>query len=231
MAAIMSANGSGRKTLAEQLDRLDAVLDSLAENLNDTVTAAVAAVVKEVIPTAVQEAVHAAVLEALADAQRQRQVISTRLPSSEPAVPVPVRLADRARRCWTWLVGAAQDAWNSVTTVAQAARARAFEASHHSFMTARAKAKQVREQLIARARVWRMRLLVLVTIARRLRRRLLVSLGVGVVAGLVAYLAGPVVVSVAFGLVSLAASMVVGGWEPLRWGRPVRKPVVNPRAT
>jgi hypothetical protein len=216
MATIMSANGSGRKTLAEQLDRLDAVLDSVAENLNDAVTAAVAAAVKETMAAAVKEAVHTAVLEALADAQRQRQIISTRLPSSEPAVPASVRLADSARRCWAWLVGAAQHTWNTVTTVVQAARARAVEASRHILLAGQAKAEQVRGQLTARARVWWMRLLVVAALARQLRRRLVVSLGVGVAVGVLAYLAGPVVVPVAFGLVSFAASMMVGGRDLLR---------------
>jgi hypothetical protein len=216
MTTTMSANGSGRKTLAEQLDRLDSIFDRLAENLNDAVTAAVAAVVKEVIPTAVQEAVHAAVLEALADAQRQRQIISTRLPSNEPAVPVPVRLADRARRCWAWLVGAAQHTWNTVTTVAQAARAQALEATSRLVTAGRSRAEQVHEQLVARVRVWWMRLLVLATIARRLRGRLLISVGVGVAVGLAAYLAAPVVVPVASGLAGFIGALLVGDWAPLR---------------
>jgi hypothetical protein len=223
MATIMSANGSGRKTLAEQLDRLDAVLDSLAENLDEAVTAAVAGAVKGTMAAAVEDAVHAAVLEALAEAQRQRQIISTRLPSTEPIAPVPVRLADMARRCWTWLVAATRDAWDTVTTVAQAIKAGVMEASRCLVTVGRAKAEQIREQLTARARVWWMRLLVLATIARRTRRQLLVSLGVGVAFGLVAYLAGPVVVPVAFGLAGFIGALFVGGWAPLRRGTSMRE--------
>jgi hypothetical protein len=216
MAAIMSAKGSGRKTLAEQLDRMDALLDRVAENLDEAVMSVVAAAVKEVMPTAVQEAVHTAVLEVLAEARRQKQAGTTPLPNDEPRGPVPVRLADRARRCWAWVVGAAQDAWDTLTTMTQATKARALDVGRCLVTAGRSKAEQVREQLTARARVWWMRLLVLGMLARRLRRRLLVSLGIGVAVGLVAYLAGPVVVPVAFALLGFAASMMVGVWEPVR---------------
>jgi hypothetical protein len=218
MTTTMSAKASGRKTLAEELDRLDSILDHLAENLNEAVTAAVAAAVKEAMPTAVQEVVHTAVLEALAEARRQKQAGTTPLPNDEPRGPVPVRLADRARRCWAWLVGAAQHAWNTATTVAQAARARALETSHHIVLAGRAKTEQAREQLARHAQVWWTRLLFLATIARRLRRRLLISVGVGVAVGLAAYLAGSVVVPVACGLVSFAISLLAGARELVRWG-------------
>lgn len=41
MTATMMANGKTRKTLADQLDRLDRILDGLAEALNEAVADAV----------------------------------------------------------------------------------------------------------------------------------------------------------------------------------------------
>jgi hypothetical protein len=55
------ANGKVRRTLAEQIDRLDQVLDGLAENLNE----AVADAVKAATTQAVQQAVHQALAEVL----------------------------------------------------------------------------------------------------------------------------------------------------------------------
>src|SRR5580700_1186030 len=50
MTAKVSTNSQARKSLAEQIDRLDAVLDGLADGINDTVVAAV----KEAVAAAVQ---------------------------------------------------------------------------------------------------------------------------------------------------------------------------------
>ena len=50
MTTKLNTNGQARKSLAEQIDRLDAVLDGLAEGINDTVVAAV----KEAVGAAVQ---------------------------------------------------------------------------------------------------------------------------------------------------------------------------------
>ena len=54
-------NGKVRRSLAEQIDRLDQVLDGLSDNLND----AVAAAVKEATTQAVRQAVHQALAEVL----------------------------------------------------------------------------------------------------------------------------------------------------------------------
>ena len=63
MSTKTTTNGQARKSLAEQIDRLDAVLDGLADGLNG----AVAAAVKEAVGVAVQQAVQAVVREALAN--------------------------------------------------------------------------------------------------------------------------------------------------------------------
>src|SRR5450631_1160376 len=54
-------NGQARKSLAEQIDRLDAMLDGLADGLND----AIAAAVKDAVGIAVQQAVQVVMREML----------------------------------------------------------------------------------------------------------------------------------------------------------------------
>src|SRR5262249_57355274 len=54
-------NGRARKTLSDQLDRLDSILDGLSEALSESVAAAV----KEATAQAVQQAVQATLTEIL----------------------------------------------------------------------------------------------------------------------------------------------------------------------
>ncbi len=96
--------------------------------------------------------------------------------------------------------------------------AKVVETVRRCIGTAHAETQRICRQTAARARVWWVRLVVVAALARQLRRRLVVSVGVGMAVGLVAYLAGPVVVPLAFGLVGFAASMMAGVWEPLRSG-------------
>ena len=61
MTKTLEMNGTTRKTLASQLDRLDSILDGLSEGLSD----AVASAVREAVGLAVQEAVQAVLTELL----------------------------------------------------------------------------------------------------------------------------------------------------------------------
>src|SRR3954471_11845352 len=80
MSNVMSPNGRARKTLADQIDRLDRVLDGLAEGLNE----AVAAEVQRAVGRAVREAVQAAIREVLTNPE-----LAARLrPSSPTTAPV-----------------------------------------------------------------------------------------------------------------------------------------------
>jgi hypothetical protein len=56
-------NGRIRKSLAEQIDRLDHILDGLSEALNDSVASAV----KDAVTMAVQEAVRGVLTEVLSN--------------------------------------------------------------------------------------------------------------------------------------------------------------------
>src|SRR5262245_51799260 len=95
------SNGRLRKSLAEQIDRLDRILDGLAEALNE----AVAAAVKEAVGIAVQQAVQAVLVEVLTNADLLDQVRSVVAPQppGEPTQPSP----GPRKRPWANLVGSA----------------------------------------------------------------------------------------------------------------------------
>jgi hypothetical protein len=97
-------NGRTRKSLAEQIDRLDAILDGLSEALQG----AVAAAVQEAAGRAVKEAVQAVLAQIVtnpAPRERALQVDSQPAPRADfPSVPRPLaRVATwpgaRARSC------------------------------------------------------------------------------------------------------------------------------------
>ena len=99
-----NADGRTRKSLAEQIDRLDAILDGLS----DALEGAVAAAVKEAAGRAVREAVQAVLSQALTNpALRERALHIDSQPAprtDSPSVPRPLaRLAPwlgaRARSC------------------------------------------------------------------------------------------------------------------------------------
>ncbi len=83
-----TANGTlnartARKSLADQIDRLDTILDGLAEALNESVADAV----KDVIAETVRQAVHAAVTEVLSSPDLLRATLEKHAPP--PANPMP----------------------------------------------------------------------------------------------------------------------------------------------
>ena len=94
MTTKLNTNGQARKSLAEQIDRLDAVLDGLAEGINDTVVAAV----KEAVGAAVQ-----AVL---------REVLSSPelLARLAVAVPAATQKAEKPKASWKQRCSALQGA-------------------------------------------------------------------------------------------------------------------------
>src|SRR4051812_12234713 len=94
-----TANGRTRKSLAEQIDRLDAVLDGLADGLNG----AVAAAVQQAVGQAVSEALKAVLNEVLTnDGLRQAMAAAAAAASVPPAAPPPGGLMRRGRGGWDW---------------------------------------------------------------------------------------------------------------------------------
>jgi hypothetical protein len=99
-----NADGRTRKSLAEQIDRLDAILDGLGQALEG----AVATAVSQAVSVAVKEAVQAVLAEALTNpALRERALPSASQPApgaDSPSVSRPLTrlvtwLGARARSC------------------------------------------------------------------------------------------------------------------------------------
>jgi hypothetical protein len=96
MTAKTNTNGQIRKTLADQIDRLDSMLDGLAEGLND----AVAAAVKDAVGPAVQQAVQAVLREALANPELLARLGAVVAPA--PATPTQATPAAATVTKTTW---------------------------------------------------------------------------------------------------------------------------------
>jgi hypothetical protein len=96
-----TVNGQARKSLAQQIDKLELLLDGLAEGLNDAIAAAV------------EQAVKATLSELLPHLQ-------------PPAVPVPEakptilgKVAEAGTKVWTWMKGKAKAAGQIVAKAVQ----------------------------------------------------------------------------------------------------------------
>jgi hypothetical protein len=84
MTKTMEMNGTARKTLASQIDRLDSILNGLSEGLDQ----AVAQAVREAVGLAVQEAVQAVLTELLTNPALREQLqkaASEAAPPDDPA--------------------------------------------------------------------------------------------------------------------------------------------------
>src|SRR5262245_7732054 len=93
-------NGSARKSLAEQIDRL-------AEALNESVAAAV----QQAVGEAVAAAAHAAVVEVLTNPQLQKRLHPAGGGKAWRVGAVFFPAVRLVGRCWAGLVGVAKAAW------------------------------------------------------------------------------------------------------------------------
>jgi hypothetical protein len=197
-----STNGRAqRKSLAEQIDRLDAILDGLADGLNE----AVATAVKE----AVGRAVEAALTELLASNELQR-----RLRAEQAKRPGKVgRVVGALGRC---LLCVAQGCWNRIATTAAVCREKATKALVAVAERRKVIVSRVRGSLGAVGRRLWLGAVTGAALARHFGKPLLVALAVGTVLGLGCYLAGPAVASAVSGLAGFAGSLLTGGLSRLR---------------
>jgi hypothetical protein len=197
-----SANGRARrKSLAEQIDRLDMILDGLADGLN--------AAVADAVTAAISTAVVAAVREVLSNPELLRRL----RPEPAPATGTYRRLAS-----WlcSGLAGALCRCWRGVSTAAAQVRQKAEEVTAALRAGRQALADRVRAGMTSFARrVWLGGAL-LVLLARRYRKPLLVALAVGAAVGLGCYLAGPAVSSAVSGVAGFIGSLVASMMSRLR---------------
>jgi hypothetical protein len=195
MTATTETNGRVRKSLAEQIDRLDGILDGLADGLNEAVVAAV----KQAVGAAVQEAVRAVLSELLDNAELLHSIReSLATPArAEPQATQPTEskaagaaLSVRVGRCWAWLRGRVLGARRCLVPWLDRAR-RPVDAAWAG--------------LCGAGRV-----------LRRLWRPLLIALGAGLLVGVAAYLAGPWLCTAAGGVAGFTTSLAVQARQALR---------------
>jgi hypothetical protein len=208
-------NKAPRKSLAEQIDRLDSILDGLAESLDEAVATAAAGAVREVVTVAVQEAVHMAVVEVLTNAELQKRLAASQTVHLQPPVPLVIRLAIKARSCWSWLVSSARSAWSKVMSGTTAYLGK-VKTTQPFVATATAKAQQVRAQVVRKAKTGWMLATALATLAKRYRKQVAVAIGVGILVGVACYVGGREVASVGCGLAGFVSSLASDAWRRLR---------------
>jgi hypothetical protein len=196
------ANGRAqRKSLAEQIDRLDQILDGLADGLDAAVAGAVTA--------AVGTAVAAAVREVLSNPQPLERL----RPEPAPAAGKPRGLL---RRLSGGLAGALRRCGGRLAAVAGRGRRKAGEVAAALRAGRQALAGRVRAGMTSFARrVWRGGALA-VLLARRYRKPLVAALAVGAAVGLGCRLAGPAVSSAVSGLAGFVGALAAGTPSRLR---------------
>jgi hypothetical protein len=110
MTATMLPNGKIRKSLAEQIDRLDTILDGLADGLSG----AVADAVRETVGRAVQEAIQAVITELLCN-----PAILAKLQGAP--VTVPAAQPDRTAQVMGQVRAWASSGWTKIRQACSAA--------------------------------------------------------------------------------------------------------------
>jgi hypothetical protein len=184
MTTTTITNGrTARKSLADQIDRLDGILDGLSDALNESVAQAV----RDVITQAVTEAVQAAVTEVLSSPDLLRAALARHeppAPAPEPMPPAPTlkeklkaaagKVAEKAKE----LAALAKEKVRQAASLACAAGKKVAKAAQNLPSTLSGIGKAV----------W------------ALRRPCAVAVGVGLLCGAACYCGGRVFSSVANGV-------------------------------
>jgi hypothetical protein len=189
MATTTTNGRPARPTLATQIDRLDSLLDGLSENLTEAVADAVKAAVVQAVQTVLSEVLTSP--EVLA---RLRDALPPATPPTPPVATPVARpaLRERVFQVWSWLGGKLR----SVLAACQGGLNRLGAAVAHLCGRARSAVKAA----------W-LRLRVL----RHFQGQLVLALGVGVAAGVAAFLAAPWLAAVLSGLGGFMTAVVVQG--------------------
>jgi hypothetical protein len=198
MTTTNTINGRRRTSLAEQLDRLDGILDGLADALNESVAAAV----QEAVGRAVKEAIQAVFAEVLSNPDVLARLHGSAGPAPEPTAPVPESAAAPAPRGW---LGRAR------SVVAQGAAAVRGACAGCTNWMARAVGAAAGRARTACAAVRRG-----LGVLWPCRGQVVVALAVGTMAAVAAYYAGPWLCAGAAWLGAFATTLAVQAGAALR---------------
>ena len=204
MTATLNTNGKAvRKSLAEQIDRLDHLLDGLADNIDQTVTS--------IVHGAIKEAVQAAITEVLTNAELHKHLRSGLVIDNEPDQPaVPSFGAQTLKGWFTWVAGAAKAILNTGLKKISSVCAKVAGGVKQGWNWVATGTINAGQQVVQTVRRCWARLVLIASLVKQLHKPVLVSLGVGTVVGLGCYLAGPVVAATISGFSSAVLAWV--GW-------------------
>lgn len=187
------ANGRPRKSLASQLDRLDSILDGLDQGLAGAITDAI----KEVLPAATAEAVRATIVELVTNPDIITLIRTGGVPIAPSMAPssVPMQAPQPAEskpnaiaRAWRWTTSKVKGIGQGIASRVRGVREGAVGVYRQA------------------SSIW------------SLRRPVLISLGVGMVVGMICYASSPWLAGMVSGL---AASVAALGVQLAVWARRV----------
>jgi hypothetical protein len=195
--ATMSPNGRVRKSLANEIDRLNQILDGLADGLNE----AVALAVQNAVAVAVQQAIQGALSEILnspAFIEELQKKIAPPVPAPE-TVPSKQKMAGVkkvAYRVLSWIGAKVKATASACKKCAQAV----VDAGKTLLDRIRLVLAMGRVQVVRGLELVPFMVMVAVRLARKFRVPLLVALLIGVGIGIMAFVAGRGVAAVGSGI-------------------------------
>jgi hypothetical protein len=191
-----TTNGRAQRTsLAQQIDRLDLILDNLSEGLQEAVA--------EAVKVAVTRAVEAALVEVLTNPELRRHLMP---------VP-PLAQARQSGMFWSKAAGFARACWKSTQSVVSGLWSAAQALMGKTLVAGRCVTRRVQRGLTNLGRwIW-WAAVDASRFFRQVRRSLVVALGVGVLVAVGCFLAGPMVASAVSGFAGFVGSLAT----VLRW--------------
>jgi hypothetical protein len=212
MTSTISGNGTQRKSLASQIDRLDQILDGLADALNESVAEAV----REVVGLAVREAVQGTVREVLSSPELLRAALHKHSPA------VPTQAPPAKRQALKGLLQSVRVAWTKAKQATVQAATKVGQALAWGLHKLRRGCAVVGNRCKQTVVGCTSSLRCLGTVGTQLwrfRRSCTIALTVGVLSGVASYLAGPLIASVVSGVggaaLTLAGMILLPLWRLL----------------
>lgn len=196
----MNTNGRVRKSLADQIDRLDQVLDGLTVGLHE----AVASAVRDAVEVAVRETVNAVLTEVLTNPVVQEKLRDLATPPEQPVSEAPKPgLRERIACIGSWIGEQVRSAYQAACSLLS-------------------KGCRACSKLCQRVRKGCVSCWSRMQAVRRYKVQLLSALFVGVAVGAAAYVAGPWLAASVSAVGGFAAtlSVHVGIWLRRTFGVP-----------